>query len=84
MLTDERIAEMQDNFWAETNDPATEEWRDELTAEEAALVARWDAKVDAGLADLLQANKLTVRRINHAESVLNRAEPQSCRGTGPE
>ena len=44
MLTDERIAEMQDSFWAETNDPATEEWLDELTAEELALVESWDEK----------------------------------------
>ncbi len=29
-------------FWAETNENWTQEWRDDLTKEEAALVAQWD------------------------------------------
>lgn len=47
MLTPERIRQMEDNFWAETNDPSTEEWRENLTAEELALVAQWDDHMDA-------------------------------------
>lgn len=54
MITDERIQEMQDAFWAETNDPATEEWRDDLTEEEAQIVARWDERVNAGITELCE------------------------------
>lgn len=42
MVSEERIAFL-DYLWSEeTEDPATMEWRDELNAEEAALVASWD------------------------------------------
>lgn len=44
MVSEERIA-LLDYLWSEeTEDPATMEWRDELNAEEAALVASWDEK----------------------------------------
>ena len=44
MVSEERIAFL-DYLWSEeTEDPATMEWRDELNAEEAALVASWDEK----------------------------------------
>ena len=44
MVSEERIAFL-DYLWSEeTEDPVTMEWRDELNAEEAALVASWDEK----------------------------------------
>lgn len=44
MVSEERVAFL-DYLWSEeTEDPATMEWRDELNAEEAALVASWDEK----------------------------------------
>ena len=52
-MTSERIQAMADNFWAESNDPETYEWRESLTAEEAALVAEWDRMVDAGTLAML-------------------------------
>lgn len=48
MVDRRRRAEMRDNWDAETNDPATTEWRDELTDEERALVADWDEDVAQG------------------------------------
>lgn len=53
MLTKERLEEMESLFWAESNDPETEEWRESLTDEEAAIVAQWDERVDAGITTLL-------------------------------
>lgn len=44
----ERLKQLKENFWAETNEPWTEEWRDELTPEEAALVETWDDRVATG------------------------------------
>lgn len=42
MVSEERIAFL-DHFWGEeTDDPETREWRDELDAEELALVESWD------------------------------------------
>lgn len=42
MVSEERIAFL-DHFWGEeTDDPETWEWRDELDAEELALVESWD------------------------------------------
>lgn len=49
MVSEERIA-LLDYLWSEeTEDPATMEWRDELDAEEAALVASWDEKYANGI-----------------------------------
>lgn len=48
MITRARRAALRDNWDAETNDPATTEWRDELTDEERALVESWDDDVAAG------------------------------------
>ena len=42
MISKERIDEMETLFWAETNDPETEAWRQDLTPEEAAIVRDWD------------------------------------------
>ena len=53
MIDPERLQQMEDNFWAETNDPASEEWREELTAEEVTLVAEWDARVEAGITRMI-------------------------------
>lgn len=45
-----REAELQRLFWAETNDLETQEWREDLTAEEAELVAAWDDQAEIGIA----------------------------------
>lgn len=48
----ERYEELDRCFWEETNDPETQEWREELTADEAAMVAQWDAQVAHGMSQL--------------------------------
>lgn len=52
MIKAERLNAMHSDFWAESIDPRTEEWRQDLTAEEREVVAAWDALVDAGCIDL--------------------------------
>lgn len=52
MITPKRIRQMEENFWAETNDPTTEEWREDLTAEELALVARWDTHMSTAIGQM--------------------------------
>lgn len=50
MVSDERIALL--DFWWDVEDPydpESMEWRDELDAEEAALVASWDAAYANGV-----------------------------------
>ena len=50
MVSEERIALL--DFWWDVEDPydpESMEWRDELTAEEAALVASWDAAYANGI-----------------------------------
>ena len=50
-----RIQELYDSWSAETNEPETEEWRDDLTADEAALVEQWDAAFAASYYKLCRA-----------------------------
>ena len=52
MITDERLNELHEMFWSETNEDWTQEWRDELTEEEDALVFEWDEKAMRGLLNL--------------------------------
>ena len=52
MITEERLQDIERLFWAETNDPETEEWRDDLIPEEAELVADWDKRVATGMAQI--------------------------------
>jgi len=49
MLSDDRLDELSECFWSETNEDWTQEWRDYLTAEESALVDEWDAGVAEGM-----------------------------------
>ena len=55
MVSEERIA-LLDFWWDVENpdDPASMEWRDELTAEEAALVASWDGAYARGIQKISQ------------------------------
>lgn len=50
----EREDELYSYFLNESNDPASEEWRYELTDEEAELVARWDEQLETGF-DMMMA-----------------------------
>lgn len=53
-VSEEREAELQQLFWDETNDPETQEWREELTADESAMVEQWDAQTAKGFSQLAQ------------------------------
>lgn len=48
----ERYEELQRYFWDESNDPETQEWREELTADEASMVERWDLQTAKGFSRL--------------------------------
>lgn len=50
----EREEELSWLFWNETNDPETEDWRDELTPDEAAMVEQWDEQAARGFQTLTQ------------------------------
>jgi len=52
-----RIRELQENWEHETNDPETEEWRDDLTPQEAQIVAVWDDGFDHGLARMVTLSR---------------------------
>jgi hypothetical protein len=42
-IDEDRLEDLQELWERETNDPDTQEWRDDLTQEEHQLVAEWDA-----------------------------------------
>lgn len=52
MITEERREYLLWAWSEETNDPETEEWREELTPEEEELVKGWDKGYESGLAQL--------------------------------
>ena len=51
---EQRIEMLRANWHNETNEPETQEWRNELTSEEAALVDKWDEDFDFVLACMTQ------------------------------
>jgi asparagine N-glycosylation enzyme membrane subunit Stt3 len=54
-ITEERLAELADNWNEETNDPETQEWRDGLTPEEAKIIDDWDYGYSIGVHNICQA-----------------------------
>ncbi len=58
MVSMERKMELQDLWGNETNEDWTQEWRDDLSEEELALVDQWDKQYDSGICrmrlDILQ------------------------------
>ena len=57
MLTieEDRLEELKEWHDAETNDPETQEWRDDLTPDEQAVVAKWDRQYALGIGKLAKA-----------------------------
>ena len=51
----DRISDLWENFCAETNDPESEEWRNDLTDEEARMVSDWDNRYNNGVLRLCEA-----------------------------
>lgn len=53
-MTNERKEQLLDLWIDETNEEWTQEWREELTPEEAALVKKWDEKAEHSMAVMAQ------------------------------
>lgn len=51
MIPPNRIKELLAHFWAESANPETYKWRDDLTEEEKERVAKWDALISKGVID---------------------------------
>lgn len=51
-ITEERKNELLWLWGEETNDPDTQEWREDLTPEEEAQVAEWDANAERGMGEM--------------------------------
>jgi hypothetical protein len=53
-ISEARLKELEGCWNEETNDPETEEWRDELTPEEAVVIAELDEGYAVGVHQLCQ------------------------------
>ena len=51
-MTKERIQELSDLFWSETEVPWTQAWRGNLTNEEYFLIREWDIQISRGFRNL--------------------------------
>lgn len=73
MISNTRKEEMEAYFWDETNDPESEEWSEDLTDEEEALVAEWDERVAVGMSrmswKILDQNNCTEKQLFKCETM---------------
>lgn len=53
-ISEERYEQLRWCWGEESEDPDTQEWRDELTSEEAKLVSSWDRSFNLGVKSLCQ------------------------------
>jgi hypothetical protein len=44
MISQERLEELKSYFWAETDEEESQEWRENLSDEEAQLINEWNEK----------------------------------------
>jgi len=54
-ISKERLDELEECFWSETNDEWTQEWRDELSPAESAIVDEWDGDYEKATRKLVEA-----------------------------
>jgi hypothetical protein len=78
-MTEERKNELLWLWGEETNDPDTQEWRDELTPEEAAKVAEWDANAERGMGEMARRMLELEERQPSIESRIAAAKAQELR-----
>lgn len=64
-VTPEQEEYLNRAFWFETNDPETQEWRDDLTADEAALVEHWDEAVSRGICAMCKSSRILPHSKQH-------------------
>ena len=57
IMTEQRREELLHLWWEETNEDWTQEWRDELTPEEQALIDSWDSSFINGVAQMIQDSR---------------------------
>ena len=56
-MTEQRKEELLSLWWKETNEDETQEWRDELTADEQAMVENWDYGFTDGITQMIQDSR---------------------------
>ena len=61
----------------ETNDPETQEWRDDLTADERKLVEQWDDNYEQGLAQMILRSRANSEKFKKLNAELN--DPDSAK-----
>lgn len=54
MISPSRYEELHDLFWNETSEEWTQEWRDDLSPEESALIRTWDKRTNEGVVKMCQ------------------------------
>ena len=57
IMTEQRREELLHLWWEETNEDWTQEWRDELTPEEQALIDSWDSSFINGVTQMIQDSR---------------------------
>lgn len=62
----ERVEYLRDNFYGETNEPETQEWREDLTSEENALVETWDKEFETGISKIAS----DILQIDHQNNII--------------
>ena len=72
-ISEARMKELGDDWNAETNDPETEEWRDDLTPQEAKIIADWDYGYADGMHQLCQEIMLEADLKKYEKYVLDKA-----------
>ena len=55
MITQERIGELENWFRSETINEKTQEWRNDLTDKEVALVSEWDFGYNVSMGQIAEA-----------------------------
>ncbi|MET1247633.1 hypothetical protein ABWW58_02455 [Sporolactobacillus sp. STCC-11] len=71
MIAKERMSELSELFWSETNDEETQQWRDELNEEEEHMVSDWDGKLASSMKPLCK--KIIELEVKHRLKDLERS-----------
>ena len=79
----EREQELRELFYAETNEPETEEWRESLSHEEQKMVDEWDKRVAIGLIALCDDILAAERKRNTPQQSKPTEEHQPKRHNAP-
>ena len=71
MILKERLEEIENYFWDESNDEDTQDWRMNLNVEEEKLVSAWDRKFSNAIvticSKILSKNKINPLQRGHSK-----------------